>query len=338
MPLISVLMPVHNGACHLRESVESILSQTYGDFEFLIVDDASTDRTANILASYKDPRIRTVRNPANLGVAKSLNAGVAIATGEYLARQDADDISRPDRLFKQLDLFQRRPDVVLAGSRGLMVTPEGRPSAPLDYPTDELSVPWRLLFRNCIAHSSVMIRMGTLIEEGGYSEDPRFSVTEDYELWSRMMLRGAVVNHPSSLLRYRVNPTSISCLKERAQKQQAAAISDRNLARLLGTGAAKETMPLLRRFIASPPGGPAFSAEEVSRIAEAFTGLQVAFYKLLSGRPGRMRHRVNISFNWAKHAAGLALKSTSGCDKSARLRLASWSTSLMLRSLEPMAN
>jgi len=115
-PKVTVLMPVYNGERYLNEAVDSILGQTFTDFEFLIIDDASTDKTPEILRSYDDPRIRVVTNEENLGLSKSLNKGLALARGEFIARMDADDVSYPYRLQVQHEFMTQHPGAGVIGS------------------------------------------------------------------------------------------------------------------------------------------------------------------------------------------------------------------------------
>ena len=127
-PSISVVMSVYNGERYIRESVESILNQTYRDFEFILMDDASKDRTASLCRGYqkKDPRIRFYSNRENLGLTASLNKGIALAKGKWIARMDSDDVSVPERFEKQMAFLKKNPAVKLLGTRGYMVDEEGK--------------------------------------------------------------------------------------------------------------------------------------------------------------------------------------------------------------------
>ncbi|HKQ33129.1 MAG TPA: glycosyltransferase family A protein, partial [Thermodesulfobacteriota bacterium] len=115
-PKVTVLMTVYNGEKFLNEAIDGILNQTFRDFEFLIINDGSTDGSREIIKSYKDPRINLVDNESNIGLTASLNRGLSLAGGEYIARQDADDISLPERLEKQISILERNPDIALLGS------------------------------------------------------------------------------------------------------------------------------------------------------------------------------------------------------------------------------
>src|SRR5690606_37374672 len=125
MPRVTVLLAVHNGERYIQEAIDSILAQTFGDFELLIVNDGSTDATRDLVLSYSDDRIRLVDNDHNIGLPKSLNRGLRLAKGRYIARLDADDISEPDRLAAQVSFLQANPDVAMVGSWYRKIDGEG---------------------------------------------------------------------------------------------------------------------------------------------------------------------------------------------------------------------
>ena len=207
-PLITVLLAVHNGAPWLREAIDSILAQSWREFEFLIIDDASTDATPDILRSYHDPRIRVIRNASNLGLTASLNAGLRLATGDLVARQDADDISHPHRLAKQAAFLSAHPQIAAVGSQAWIIDEHGRSLGKKDYPLGHRAIWWSHLWDNAIAHSAVMFRRKAVQEAGGYDET--FRASQDYELWSRLGDRHLLANLPERLLKLRVVSTSIT--------------------------------------------------------------------------------------------------------------------------------
>ncbi|MDX6511406.1 MAG: hypothetical protein QOE36_910 [Gaiellaceae bacterium] len=200
-PTVTVLMAVHEGERHLRESIESILGQTFRDFELLVVDDASTDGTAAVLAGYDDPRIRTVRNPENLGLTRSLNRGLEQARGRLVARQDADDVSEPPRLERQVAFLEANPDVPLVASAYLRIDDSGAEVGPRPVPCDPRSIRRRLLLLNAFAHSSVVFRREAVEALGGYRE--AFPFAQDYDLWSRLARTAPLAALPEPLVRYR---------------------------------------------------------------------------------------------------------------------------------------
>lgn len=208
-PKVTVLMSVYNGEKYLKEAVDSILSQTFTDFEFLIIDDASTDRTPEILRSYRDPRIRIITNEENLGLTKSLNRGLALVMGKYIARMDADDISYPQRIEEQVKYLEEFQNVGLVGSSFEIIDESGNIVSRNVYKnyTSE-NIYYKLIFNNCIAHSSVMYRRDLVIKIGGYNE--RLTRTQDYDLWSKISKRSRIEIIDEVLLKWRDSQSNIS--------------------------------------------------------------------------------------------------------------------------------
>ena len=199
-PMISVVMSVYNGLPFLSEAIESILNQTWGDFEFIIINDASTDDSLNIIQSFKDPRIHVIQNTENLGLTRSLNRGLKAAQGKYIARMDADDISFPERLFKQINFMEKHPEAGVCGSWCEII---GEDAGRIEKPSsDTREIQCRLLFGNVLVHSSVVLRKSLLEEKGGYY-DESFCFVEDYELWTRLVFCSHITNIPEPLLYYR---------------------------------------------------------------------------------------------------------------------------------------
>jgi len=180
IPSVSVIMSVYNGERYLREAIDSILTQTYTDFEFVIINDASTDASSGILAKYAthDSRIILLQNDTNLGLTKSLNIGLRLARGRYIARQDADDISLPHRFERQVRYLDEHPETMLLGAQCLLIDAQGMPIADRShFPTTEMTIRWYLLADNAIAHPTVLFRR-SLIETTAlcYDTSPRSSV------------------------------------------------------------------------------------------------------------------------------------------------------------------
>lgn len=197
-------MPVYNGQRFLHGATESILCQTWSDFEFLIINDGSTDNSREIISSFSDSRIRLIDNPSNIGLTKSLNKGLELAEGEYIARQDADDISYPKRLERQVQFLNAHPDIVLLGTQARAIDEKGRPHKTnfLRIPVGMLTIRWYLMFQNAFIHSSVMFRRSTVWKElGGYDES--FERAQDYELWSRAAWSFKVDNLADVLIDHR---------------------------------------------------------------------------------------------------------------------------------------
>jgi hypothetical protein len=227
---VTVLMTVYNGAAYVRAAVASLLEQTYADFELLVVDDASTDGSGDIVAAMADPRIRLVRNNVNLGLTRSLNRGLEIARGELIARQDADDLSAPDRLTKQVEFLDAHPDVALVGSWYRKMDAAGASLGDRHLPEDHALLRWALLFYCPFVHSAIVFRRHIVVgEHSGYDE--RFLYGEDYDLWSRVARCHRVANIPAVLVAYRQGPaTMTSTLGVRSD--EVLRIACRNIANL----------------------------------------------------------------------------------------------------------
>jgi len=204
-PRITALMTVFNGEKYIREAIESFLNQTYKDFEFLIIDDASVDSSRDIILSFKDPRIRLIANEKNIGFVSSLNKGLQLAKGEYIARIDADDISMPERLEKQLIFMENHPEVGLLGCWVENIDEFGNIIDNWHRPHENGHLRWCLLTgTNCIAHSSTFYRKKIALQLGGYRE----MRAEDYDLWSRMSFQTKIYQIPEFLIRLRKHISS----------------------------------------------------------------------------------------------------------------------------------
>jgi len=245
-PVVSVLLPVYNGAPYLAAAIQSILDQTHGDWEMIIVNDGSVDASAEIIMQFQDARIRYF-DQENRGLAATLNRAIGLARGAYLARQDQDDLSFPDRLHKQVTFLDAHPDVGMLGSWAEIWNGNRLTGRLLAHPTDDASLKFHLLFDNPFVHSSMMIRRCILDEVGGYSEDPSRQPPEDYELWSRVGRRFRVANLPETLVAYREVQGSMSRMGDRPFVRNLITISAENIARASGQPAtAPEVIALAR--------------------------------------------------------------------------------------------
>jgi len=200
-------MPIHNGAAFLMEAMESILRQTLGDFEFLIVDDASTDRSVEIIRSLKDPRIRLIQSPERLKLSGALNLGLDIARGDYVARMDADDISHPRRLEIQTGFLEQNPKIGLCGTWIRYFG--GTSHAVLKKPLTHEGIRAFTILDSPFAHPSVMLRRD-MFEQHGLRFDGSFFPTEDFELWTRALRHFQAANLSQVLLNYRVHGQSLT--------------------------------------------------------------------------------------------------------------------------------
>ena len=217
MPQISVVMTVYNGALYLKEAIDSVLNQTSRDFEFIIVDNHSSDKTVEIIKSYQDPRIILIENPQNLGQTKALNVGMRRAQAAYIARMDADDICDPTRFALQYEFLKRNFSVVVVGSWCIDINTQGKQMNVFKAPMDPMEIRASLagsgdLTSWCISHPTAMMRRDALEAVGFYNENAPFSgYPQDYDLWSRLALKEyQFANIPAPLLKYRVLAVSES--------------------------------------------------------------------------------------------------------------------------------
>lgn len=233
-PLVSVLMPVYNAERYVAEAVESILAQTFADFEFLIIDDGSTDGSLPILEQYarQDGRIRLVSR-ANTGYLAALNEMLGMARGELIARMDADDIAMPERLERQASYLRANPSCLLVGGRGLVVDPDGDPLCHWnsEQTHEEIDALHMTGDRgSVICHPTAMMRREAVLAVGKYREP--FYTAEDLDLFLRLAERGRVANLPQVLLKYRMHPTSVCHTRKRSQQEAIrAAIADARVRR-----------------------------------------------------------------------------------------------------------
>jgi glycosyltransferase involved in cell wall biosynthesis len=232
-PLVSVLLPVFNGAPLVRVAVESVLGQSYGDFELIVIDDGSTDDSAALIEEFSDPRIRFYRQ-SNSGLAATLNRAIALSRGKYLARQDQDDISLPSRFEKQVYFLETHPACGMVGSWAEIWEGDRRTSRTHRHPCDNLALQFELLFDNQFVHSSVMSRRDVFERVGKYCTEKSRQPPEDYELWSRVAREFEVANLPELLQVYREVPTSMSRDRANPTLAKVIRISAENLA--LATG------------------------------------------------------------------------------------------------------
>ena len=210
-PLISVCLPVYNVERYVAEAVESILGQTLADFEFLILDDGSTDGSLEILRRYadRDPRIRLTSQP-NKGLVASLNELIDLARGEFIARMDGDDISSPERFRRQVNYLRAHPECVLVGSRVRLIDPEGDPLC--DWCTIQEHEALESTFLRAelvtvVSHPAIMMRRDAVLAIGKYRP---FEVIEDVNLFLRLSENGRIANVPEALLKYRIHASNIS--------------------------------------------------------------------------------------------------------------------------------
>src|SRR3990167_3648407 len=248
LPLVSALMTVFNAEKYLSASIESILDQTFSNWEFIIVDDASTDRSLEIMEAYaaKDRRIRLICNECNKGQTLCLNQGLKEARGRWVARQDADDLSDPTRLEKQLARVTGEPSLALLGTSGFIIDENGRRTGLLDMPLTEELIRWSAPILNPFLHTSVLFQTEVACTLGGY--DTQYRIAQDYDLWTRMMAEHCVANLPERLVSYRHLESSLSKVGRSTAFEEAQAISEREEQKAFGRQLNVEERELFAEF------------------------------------------------------------------------------------------
>ena len=257
-PSVSIVMPAFNSDRWLTQAIESIQAQSLSNFELIIVDDGSTDKTSQVAAAAarEDLRIRTARQD-HLGIASALNHGISLAHAPFVARMDADDIAAPDRLQTQLAFLGARPRVAAVGSWACVVDELGHKIGELTPAADSNALQNLLPKQNPFVHSSVMLRMDAIREMGGYR--PVLDGAEDYDLWLRISERWLLANIPQFLLSYRLHPRSPNAAAVRRQLLSA------RLARLAAT-ARRESRPDFVETLKAPLDLAALQSKDELRV------------------------------------------------------------------------
>ena len=214
-PLVSIVMAAYNEEKYIKEAIESILSQTYSNFEFIIVNDGSTDKTEDIILAFPDHRIKYIKNEQNLKLIASLNKGLTAATGKYIARMDSDDISVPERLEKQVRFMESLPEVGISGAQLIVF---GSEDSTMNYPLHHEDIMLRLLITSCFPNNLVIFRR-ELLEHYHLSFTPGYDHGEDYKFWTQWVQITKTANLPDYLVKYRFHASSVSHKHKYVQRQ-----------------------------------------------------------------------------------------------------------------------
>lgn len=288
-PRVSVLMAVYNTAAYLAPAIESILHQTYEDFELIVIDDGSTDDSARIAENYaaKDARIRLIRQP-NAGVGAATNRGLSASRGEYVAIMDSDDISEPERLACQVEYLDAHPDIAAVGTQWLMIQPDDQVAGADMQPTSTEAVAMLMYAYFSVHHPTAMIRRAAMSSVGGYRED-RACIVPDYDLFMRMQQAGyGFANLPEVLFRWRLNPGGITHGKAKAQTVCSDGI------RRLGYEALTRADPLRADAVADAvvrafPAGTWFDQKLTALVPEHTKSAVLARWQQLHARDGTLK-------------------------------------------------
>lgn len=292
-PKLTVLMPVYNAAAFLQDAIDSILHQTFRDFEFLIIDDGSTDDSIAIVQSCLDPRIRLIQNETNVGITATLNRGIELASCELIARMDADDISYPTRLQKQYDYMQHDVACALLSTWCRVVTLTGK-HVRLERYTSRFFF-YNLTFECWIYHPTVMFRKAAVIDVGMYSKP----YSEDYDLFWKLALRFRIANLSEILLDYRLSPASLNTVLRKKEYDIANRENVlRNIRHYMGEDFSlpEEYLECLRHHTA-----PIAALNNIPKIIECLAILEQITGKIIK-TPNVNRNKKDIAeAAWFKH-------------------------------------
>lgn len=228
-PAISVVMTAFNATLYIKDAIQSILDQTFSDFEFIIINDGSTDNTLAIAKSFNDSRLRIFSNDKNLGMAANFNKGIALSRGEFIARMDADDISLPVRFEKQITFLRKNREIGIVGSYVKTIGKSG--GRTVRYFTRPEEVKASLLFSTSLAHPSVMMRR-EIFSKFNLNYRAEFNPADDYDLWERASAFTKIANMPNVLLLYRVHEKNITSTKNEERKAGASEVRLRQIKKL----------------------------------------------------------------------------------------------------------
>lgn len=242
IPKVSVIMPVYNAEKYLKETIDSILNQTFIDFEFLIIDDGSSDKSFQILNSYIDPRIKIFQNEENIGYVQTLNKLLDLSQGEYIARQDNDDISFPNRLEKQVHFLNNNFDIGICGTNMLSFGDKKKKTL---LPLNDDEIRAYMIFKNPIIHPTVMLRKSLFNKLNIDKYDEALCPAEDYALWFEISKKMKLANLPEPLLKYRWHKNNTSQLKKNIQIEKANEIRKNILEFTLSIKISEEETQLL---------------------------------------------------------------------------------------------
>jgi hypothetical protein len=321
VPAISVIMSVYNGERFVAEAVESILTQTFSDFEFIIVDDGSNDSTQLILSRFTDRRVRLLRNQRNVGLATALNIGLQSAQGKYIARHDADDVSLADRFSLQVAYLESHPEISIVGTTVEIIDERNVGGPCMRVPHSNVDIKWALLFGCPIIHGTVMGREAAFRGAHGYTEDPSFGCVEDLELWSRMSERHNFVNLQEQLGRRRSHLGAISHQKRELQQEQGRRVLRRSIGSVLGVESLEPVVfEAIEKFLLSGPNQRVeVSGGEIRSAITVLRDLREKFYRKHGFPESTARsHRRRTSAQWAKHLAALTFKAKYTADLRSR--------------------
>lgn len=287
-PKLSVLMTVYNAGAFLAPAIESALAQDFADFEFVIVDDGSTDASAERVRAYADPRIRLHVNDRNLGQTPSLNIGLRLCRGAYVARLDADDLCLPGRFSRQVAYLDANPDIGILGGAVRVVDGDGRVGAVSLQPADDEAIRWLSMTKNPFHHPTVVLRRD-LLERTGSVFDEAYGANQDYDLWDRLLPHTRAANLRAPLLDYRVHGENISLRRAEEQMRCGIAFSRRRTQTESGAPIDATMMAGIYRHVHGSRPQPAIPESAPGPALDALLAATEAFFARRGGGGGEAR-------------------------------------------------
>lgn len=278
VPLVSALVTARDNERHVGIAVAGVLRQTVADVELIVIDDGSTDETASVLASIRDPRLTVIRHETSAGISERRNELVERASGRYVAPLDADDVWLPRRLERHVALLEASPDLVAVGSDLLTLDAERTVGRYLRLPRTDTAIRWSCLFTSPAIHSAVTIRRSVF--EAGLRYDDAYPLTQDYDLWTRLLGAGRARNLAEPLTLYRVHGAQATARRAVEQLAEQERIGARAIERLDGAGAAEA------RLAWSLGAGAPLRESELAEAARAYAALVERFAERRRGEPG----------------------------------------------------
>lgn len=228
-PLVTVILPVYNAEAYLAEAIGSILNQTFSDLELLIINDGSTDGSVDVINSFKDERIRLVHNDANLKLIATLNKGIELARGKYMARMDADDVSLSARVQKQVAVMEAHAEIGVCSC--WFESFGAGANQVVKYPESHDAIRLMLLYQTALCHAAAMFRM-EFLKRINFRYSPQFVHAEDLEIWVRLAPQTKFANVQEVLYKVRMHPASVSAVNEQIQKKHTIEILKMQLEKL----------------------------------------------------------------------------------------------------------
>jgi len=330
---VSVVMPAYNCERYVLESASSILRQTISDLELIVVDDCSTDRTADMLAGLCDPRLKVLRAARHQGQTACINLGLAAARGVYVARQDADDIATPSRLKMQARFLDEHPGTMMVGSSGWTVDASGGAPRPMRRQTNPLAIRWGLLFGTAL--TNLMWRRDWVARNVGQFS-LQMSYAEDYDFVARVASVSHVANLPARLMMYRRHPDAIGVAHREGEDAAAQRVCLRQLSSLMGTEPASPIAWIRAIGLSAPESVP---AREMPGVMAAFGAVHDCFESWAAELPYVRRTDLMVVRRTAGRSMGVAIASACrrGVGGSSLAAALGWRNSAVLDAAEEMS-